>query len=215
MDIAKEAITLSQLGSARVIPVSGVWLSNTANRTIVPEGWMVKANHSKQNDANKLISHHLATKRSVFRIIARAGPFHSYGYINKVYNCPSSILAALGGRYDGLLNGHHTLMTSAITLSITATRSRRRHQRWTVSRLPLMMVIDDQQAAGSYFLECLLCANVLDKFHHFLDIWSLPATPPASQVSAVLTILHPRVSPVPSITTTFDAAIMPIIRHPY
>lgn len=55
MDIAKETITLSQLGSARVIPVSGVWLSNTANRTIVPEGWMVKANHSKQNDANKLI----------------------------------------------------------------------------------------------------------------------------------------------------------------
>ena len=73
MDIAKETITLSQLGSTRVIPVSGVWLSNTANRTIVPEGWMVKANHSKQNDANKSISHHLATKRGIFRIIARAG----------------------------------------------------------------------------------------------------------------------------------------------
>lgn len=71
--IAKETITLSQLGSTRVIPVRGVWLTNTANRTIVPEGWMVKTNHSKLNDSNKLISHHLATKRCVFRIIARAG----------------------------------------------------------------------------------------------------------------------------------------------
>jgi hypothetical protein len=102
--------------------------------------------------------------------ITRAGPFCSYGYISKIHNCASSILAALGGRYDGLLNGHHTLVTSAITLSITATKSRRCHQHWTVSRLPLIMVMDGQQAAGSYFVECLACANVLDKFGQFLDI---------------------------------------------